>query len=343
MCAMRIDAGKSRRGWSYYNDPIQCLMKHRLERELKGLGVVKPTPSPFLIGSLGHTAQAHHHARQGIRKVGSIIVNGVEYDDPDVFLNPIQAVEDQGNAEPEMLEWVDLVKQAYMNYAINPPTIDTPYMVETELVGVVGMKEGNFGFWLVREDAWDLLDEEVSHVPCDDGKTIKVTKLYVDGHKNCNKPVYLSRRLDLATRNEAGIVTIIDHKHQRNIWSKAAMYDADTGFTAIWALGRQKWPGLLRGVDIHAISVTPKTAGKTLVKGLHYSPLADANLPHMILRSAREVARLDMDEANGYIDISGWPMTGAQQVGGACVSIYKNEDGWTCPHFEHCRRGKPLF
>jgi len=339
MNKIRIDAGKSRRGWSYYSPVLQCAYMARLDMDNKnGVG----TAPPLLTGTLGHDIQAHHHTIEAINAYGSVIVNGQLYDDSSIFMSPEEAVIDHAEKEPDHEPFVDKVVTAYQNYKINPPLIDRQIMVETELVGVLGRKRGKFGYWLVREDCWDQLEEEVDTLPAGNGETIKLALMNVEGSRFHKKPIYLSRRLDLVTADNAGFATVIDHKHQNNIWSDPNKYNVDMGFTAIWMLAMQKWRGAVKSVDIHGISVNPASPGKVKVTALRYSQNRANSLPLLILQAAQTRARLDAAESAGYIGREGWPMTGALEVGGNCISTYKNKEGTSCRYFKHCHHGEEL-
>lgn len=336
---LRIDAGMSRRGWSYYSPVLQCAYMSRLNRDNKdGVG----TAPPLLTGTLGHDIQAHHHTIEAINTYGSVIVNGEVYDDSSLFMKPEDAVIDHCTVEPAYAPYADKVVTAYQNYKISPPIIDRQIMVETELVGVLGKKRGKFGYWLVREDCWDQLEEEVKTLPAENGESIELTLLKHEGAPQHNKPIFLSRRLDLVTADEAGFATVIDHKHQNNIWSDPNKYNVDMGFTAIWMLAMQKWRGAVKSVDIHGISVNPASPGKVRVSSLRYSQNRANSLPFLILQAAKVRASLDAAEAAGYIGREGWPMTGALEVGGNCISTYKNKEGTSCRYFKHCHEGEEL-
>ena len=334
-----IDAGKSRRGFSYYGSYRQCAYKFRLAREY-----ATPNAAPLLIGTLGHLVQAHYHSINGIKARGTCRVNGVDYTDPDIFMNPYDAMDAFCSMNEEYQPYYSLVRDAFTGYVANPPRrLATPLEVETELVGVVGRKNGTFGYWLVREDVWDELDTDCGKtLPAHDGSSIEVTKLGVKGHPKEHHPIYLSRRLDLVTQNRLDDVEVIDHKHKQNIFDKGNGYVADMGFTAIWELSFQKWGDYLTGVSIHAIGVNEKNVGKVRTKSLTYSKVRARGLPHFLLRTAREIGTLERDEAAGFIDKTGWPPLGSLEVGGNCVSIYKDKEGWTCPFAYHCMDGREL-
>ena len=338
MNKMRIDAGKSRRGWSYYSPVLQCAYMARLDRDKKNM----PPIAPLLTGTLGHDIQAHHHTIEAIENYGSVLVNGEMYDNTDLFLSPEDAVKDHCEKEPDHEPFAEKIITAYQNYKLSPPIIDRQIMVECELVGVLGKKRGKFGYWLVREDAWDELDEEVTELPSSNGEKIELTLLDMEGSKLHKKPIYLSRRLDLVSADNAGFVTVIDHKHQNYIYSDPNKYNVDMGFTAIWSLSLQKWRGAVKSVDIHGISVNPSSPGKVKVTPLRYSQNRANALPYLILNAAETIARLDSAEAAGYIGREGWPMTGALEVGGNCITTYKNKEGWSCRYFKHCHHGEDL-
>ncbi len=334
-----IDAGKSRKGFSYYGSYRQCAYKFRLAREF-----TEPSSPPLLIGTLGHLVQAHYHARNGIAALGECLVNGKSYTDENHFMRPLDALDAFCSMNDEYQPHYDLVREAFSEYARNPPrSLATPIEVETELVGAVGRKKGVFGYWLLREDVWDELDADCGKtLPAADGSSIEVTKIGVRGHPKETHPIYLSRRLDLVTQNSMKDVTVIDHKHKQNIFDKGNGYVADMGFTAIWELSFQKWSEYLTGLEIHAIGVNSKNIGKVRTKSLSYSKVRAKGLPHFLLRTAREIATLERDEAAGRIDRTGWPPLGSLEVGGNCVSIYKDKQGWTCPFAYHCLDGREL-
>jgi len=330
MKTLLIDAGMSMRGHSYYAPANQCLFGKRLSKDYEQ----KSSP-PLLIGSLGHVVQAHHHAILGLKRNGEVTVNGKKYTE-DIFLDPLDALDAFCSMFPEHEEHRELVTNAYVNYTMKPPPMDTPYEVETELAGVIGKKNGEFGYWMVRDDVWGELNAEVKKLPAYDGSIIEVTRLGVKGHPDMEKPIYLTRRLDLVTRDTFGRVTVIDHKHKQNIYGKPASYIADMGFVAIWTLALQRWQANLKNVEIHGICVNEKQVGKTRITKLPYPKIRVKGLAHYLYRTARAVATLERDEAKGRIDMFGWPMTGSLEVGGGCTSIYKDKQGWTCPYAYFC-------
>lgn len=330
MKTVLIDAGMSLRGHSHYAPPNQCLFGRRLAQEFEQ----KSSP-PLLIGSLGHVVQAHHHAKIGLKVNGQVTVNGKVHTE-DVFLDPMDALDAFCSIYPEHEPYRNLVTDTYVKYTLKPPRMSTPYEVETELAGVVGKKNGEFGYWMVRDDVWGELTAEVKKLPANDGKIIEVTPLGIKGHPDSNKPVFLTRRLDLVCRDGRGVVDVIDHKHKQNIYGKPASYIADMGFVAIWALSMQRWGAKLGNVEIHGICVNDKQKGKTKITRLPYPKIRLKGLAHYLLRTARNVARLEKDEMNGHIDMFGWPMSGSLEVGGGCTSIYKDKNGWTCPFAYFC-------
>lgn len=336
---IRIDAGKSRKGSSWLNVPMGCLHAYRLSKFTKQ----RNNSRPLLIGSLGHTAQAHYHAINAIHKNGSVVIGNEIYTDASLLMDPIEAIQDQCEAEPFMLPYLDIVKKAFLGYQHAPPDLSgTPITVETEYVGVVGKKRGKLGYWLVRPDAWDMLDEAVTELPAFNGETIDVVPLGIGGHPNAHKPMYMSRRLDLETQ-EGKYVTVIDHKHKGNIYGKANGYNSDTGFTAIWSLAQQRWPGYLKGVEVHKISVQNGKEGKTKVQRLAYPAKALESLPFTIMHVYRTVAQYETWEKQGLLKPTEWPRTGMQQVSGGCVSVFKNpKTGWTCPYAGYCHDGQEL-
>jgi len=256
-----INAGPSRRGWSRISAAFHCYQRYAWEHVL-GFGEHWGAPGPTR-GSLGHVGLAQIHARWMAYQVG---------EDPDRYATWSAAMEAWCRAEPRGWEWIDHMKRVVEQYLDkNPSPIGRRILgVEHQYAAVLGWKDGewhpgtgsgaqNFGLWLLRTDAADMISDIESGggfcredaLPHWNGGTIRAAKLDCPGHRAHGRVLDISRRLDLEFENVDGQVWIADHKC---VPGTATIVDADRGRVTVERLLRElpegaTWRCVARGPD----------------------------------------------------------------------------------------------
>lgn len=221
---MLIDAGRSEFGWSRIGNFFKCPLLYGIG-QVAGIQLI---PGDGLTrGSMGHTAAAHWFARWGCRQ-GGVVVDDTVFgrDDADRFYSPEDAVEVWVERNGRGQEFLGRVIDSFRAYtAKHPEPPGRILAVECPLVGVVGWRDGVWGYWLT--DAPDSL------IP-DGLPEVEPTLLDCEGHKDHNKPIVLTRRIDLIWQSYSGAVYGWDHKFMSSVSPASAQqeYRNDGGFRA---------------------------------------------------------------------------------------------------------------
>lgn len=88
-----IDTGPSPRGIHGVDKFWRCPRLYALARLLKNQGEEEDVTDAMQGGTLLHAACAHHYARMGAATPQGVLVDGVEYTDPDAFYEPHDALD----------------------------------------------------------------------------------------------------------------------------------------------------------------------------------------------------------------------------------------------------------
>jgi len=301
MTKMLIDAGKSSRGWSRIGNFAKCpqlfAYQNRSARMVDELGRspnIAPPIEALAKGSIGHTLQAHLHAIWGAGQPQGVVVDEAHYSDPSVFMEPEDAAQawcdKYGSHEllPHMLK----VFHAYL--AKFPESPGDVIAVEASVTAVLGTLRGEWGLWVGEEvgGAWRSLD----------GADIEVTPLHMPDHREHGRPITLTRRMDLVTRDQSGRYYIWDHKHQASVSaeSSATAYAIDGGFAAFRIMGKQLYGAAFGGLTLNLISSTQ--LGRVARVQVPSTPHRDAGFAKWLWWAEHQIAQLDM--TTDYWD---WP------------------------------------
>ena len=216
------------------------------------------------------------------------------YSDPSVFMEPEDAAQawcdKYGSHEllPHMLK----VFHAYL--AKFPESPGDVIAVEACVTAVLGTLRGEWGLWVSEEvgGAWRSLD----------GADIEVTPLHMPDHREHGRPITLTRRMDLVTRDQSGRYYIWDHKHQASVNGKtsAEAYAIDGGFAAFRIMGKQLYGAAFGGLALNLISTTQ--IGKVVREPVPSTPHRDAGFAKWLWWAEHQIAQLDM--TTDYWD---WP------------------------------------
>jgi hypothetical protein len=298
---MLIDAGKSSRGWSRIGNFAKCpqlfAYQNRSARMVDELGRspnIAPPIEALAKGSIGHTLQAHLHAIWGAGQPQGVVVDEAHFTDPSVFMEPEDAAQawcdKYGSHEllPHMLK----VFHAYL--AKFPESPGDVIAVEASVTAVLGTLRGEWGLWVGEEvgGAWRSLD----------GADIEVTPLHMPDHREHGRPITLTRRMDLVTRDQSGRYYIWDHKHQASVSaeSSATAYAIDGGFAAFRIMGKQLYGAAFGGLTLNLISSTQ--LGRVARVQVPSTPHRDAGFAKWLWWAEHQIAQLDM--TTDYWD---WP------------------------------------
>lgn len=290
---MLIDAGKSGRGWSRIGNFAKCpqlfaylYRSSRMEDAQGRTPDIAPPIEALAKGSIGHTLQAHLHAIWGAGQPQGVVVDEAVHRDPSVFMEPEEAAtawcDKYGSHEllPSMLT----VFHAYLAKFPEPP--GDVIAVEAPVTAVLGTLRGEWGLWVGEErgGAWRSLD----------GADIEVTPLHMPDHREHGRPITLTRRIDLVTRDASGRYYIWDHKHQANVNAKnsAAAYAIDGGFAAFRIMGKQLYGEAFGGLTLNLISSTQP--GRVVREQVPQTPHRDAHFARWLWWAEHQIATLDM-------------------------------------------------
>ena len=290
---MLIDAGRSSRGWGRIGNFAKCPQLFAYLYRSEGLaddnGVapdIAPPAEALAKGSIGHTLQAHLHAIWGAAQPQGVVVDETHYTDPSVFMEPEDAAKawcdkyGSHNLLPQMIK----VFHAYLTRFPEPP--GDVIAVEAAVTAVLGTLRGNWGLWVGEEAGgeWRSLD----------GAVIEVTPLHAPDHKEHGRPITLTRRFDLVTRDKSGRYYIWDHKHQASVNAKnsASAYAIDGGFAAFRIMGRQLYGEAFGGLTLNLISSTQ--IGVVAREQVPTTPHRDAHFAKWLWWAEHQIASLDL-------------------------------------------------
>jgi hypothetical protein len=293
MTMMLIDAGRSSRGWGRIGNFAKCPQLFAYLYRSEGLaddnGVapdIAPPAEALAKGSIGHTLQAHLHAIWGAAQPQGVVVDETHYTDPSVFMEPEDAAKawcdkyGSHNLLPQMIK----VFHAYLTRFPEPP--GDVIAVEAAVTAVLGTLRGNWGLWVGEEAGgeWRSLD----------GAVIEVTPLHAPDHKEHGRPITLTRRFDLVTRDKSGRYYIWDHKHQASVNAKnsASAYAIDGGFAAFRIMGRQLYGEAFGGLTLNLISSTQ--IGVVAREQVPTTPHRDAHFAKWLWWAEHQIASLDL-------------------------------------------------
>lgn len=282
---MLIDAGRSSRGWSRIGNFAKCPQLFAYNERIENANV-GPSIDALAKGSIGHTLQAHLHAIWGAGQPQGVVVDEALYTDPSVFMEPEDAARawcaKYGNHEllPQMLK----VFHAYL--AKFPECPGDVIAVEAQVTAVLGTLRGEWGLWVAEERGgeWRSLD----------GACIEVTPLHMPDHREHGRPITLTRRIDLVTRDKSGRYYIWDHKHQASVNGKssAEAYAIDGGFAAFRIMGKQLYGAAFGGLTLNLISSTQP--GKVVREQVPSTPHRDAGFAKWLWWAEHQIAQLDL-------------------------------------------------
>ena len=280
-----IDAGRSSRGWSRIGDYAKCPQLFAYNNRIADVNLSPPIEA-LAKGSIGHTLQAHLHALWGAAQPQGVMVDETQHHDPSVFLEPEDAAmawcDKYGSHDllPQMLK----VFRAYL--AKFPEVPGDVIAVEAAVTAVLGELRGEWGLWVAEEKGgeWRSLD----------GATIQVTPLNAPDHREHGRPITLTRRFDLVTRDKSGRYYIWDHKHQASVNGKnsAEAYAIDGGFAAFRIMGKQLYGSAFGGLTLNLISST--IPGKVVREQVPSTPHRDAHFAKWLWWAEHQIAQLDL-------------------------------------------------
>lgn len=335
--ARLINTSMSSRGWSFYSDDAYCPALPFA----KGRQAIKPptyrqppqeTSAPLIKGTMGHVLQSHYLARIGATQPGGVVVAGEVSTDPDEWLTPEEALLEWVGQNPEGEPYVDAMLQCFDGYLLrHPDPMGVPVTVESELFGVLGKKDGKWGYWAVSPIMADWLRRPVAEHPsvgllAVDGGAVFASPLRVEGHPENGYPVWMSRRSDADIMLPDGRIAIVDHKHKGKVVKREINpdYALEGGFCAFRHLGSQTYGDRFGGVWIQAIQV-PRPHRVERVR-LHATPERDRTFATRLWLRAHEKARREV------LDPSGESFKGWREHSGACWTRW----GRACEGVEWC-------
>ncbi len=323
-----IDAGPSEIGWSFWSPFFSCLQKgyrtyinkerDRSKKVKKRRGPPRPgpgtaderrdleavgkdkrdmlPPSPALtMGSMGHVALAHKYAQHACEH-GGLVYEGELITDPDVFYNPLDAVETWVMVNERGGKYVEDITKTYMKYrakdaGFSQQVVGVEIAVRLTL-GLNGLRE--WGMWLDRP--WHQEGVTSRHA-----LLTEHTPLIAPGLERGRKgahglyhggPISITKRFDMVVRDQSGRYYIWDHKFTggRITNEKTRQYCMDGQFAVNHIagdllFGRQFGGVLLNFVQrrppyINARQMVPRTAPR------------DRAFPSMLKAKAQEVGLL---------------------------------------------------
>lgn len=316
-----IDAGPSRRGWSYWGPFFQCPRLFAYQRKL-GIQLIGTRPTTR--GTMGHLLQAHQHAAWGARQPGGCWVGTAEgtvhLDDPVAILPPEAALDRWLDLQADA--GVDIVEEdvsrmlacfrAWLERHPEPP--GEVAWVEVEVIAMVGYRgtTREFGLWVVD----DALPEGGTSPSGD----------RVEPHLVNGLPVEITRRIDLVYRRGAAWVAC-DHKHT-SVFEPGRARDAyamDGGMASQRILCAQVFEPF-RGLDLQVIHTQPPYKSAMVTPAP--TPHRDAQFAWQLLRAAEAIRRLEEEGLDPWY----WPVT--QSEVSACYGRYG-----ACKAMELCSFG----
>ncbi len=309
-----LDCGPSRRGWSYWGAYARCLKFGRLT----SLGMDDET-EPRTRGILGHIGTGHLHIRQMLMQQGR---------NPDEYLEPEAAMQRWSELHPQGVAHLDRMIETYRRYVTRfpDPSGRRIVAVEQELVGVLGLLDGQFGLWALRdgEDVRNLTPVHVS------GRYIRAATLNCPGHPEHGLPISGTRKIDLAFEDNEGRLYVSDTKFKgSDVTDSYGYFHASSGENALARiLAKQIWPHL---TGLVLLLIQTKEPWKIARPVVPESAWRDRLFPKDLFRLAHVVAQLERDEP----DADSWPMASHMTV---CVGRHEKTG---CPALWRCMSGPP--
>ena len=318
-----IDAGRSSRGWSRIGTFSRCPQLFAYGQRLN----LTMIPADALTrGSMGHILQAHQHAIWGAPSAEGVWVDETWHDDPDVFLDPEEAVQvwcDTNGGH----EHLDRMLETFRRYmAKHPEPPGNVIKVEYPVTAVLGTKDNEWGLWVVHaEDA--NFNRRAAKVKAWDGGVIVPTPLNSPGHPDTGAALVLTRRLDMVTKERGGRTFIWDHKHQARVQANKSVdgYAIDGGFAAFRIMGKQMYGKDFGGLGLNLIQTQePWRVARPMVPA---TPHRDAHYADMLWREEHRLAGLEVDSPTFW----DWPKV---QHETSCIGRYG-----PCPGIKFCFYG----
>lgn len=313
-----IDSGRSEIGWSHYSAFAKCLHYGALLNAGH-----RDTSDPLVKGTLLHVGLAHLHARWQAQQ---------EKRDPEEFYFPEAAMAEWCRIHPEGQPFLGLITEVFRRYVARYPEPPGRILgVEMLIRAVLGTVNGKWGLWTLAQgtEGFNRSWRAGQYIPKSHlGGYIEPTTLDMPGHRNHGEPIMLTRRIDLAIQDRAGIVHVIDHKGTSGDTSRARArsYAMSGEFPATRTLCSQLWDGRFGQASLNLVqNVPPWSVGRHAVP---FTPWRDARFAGMIHRLAHVIAQLQRDVPDPH----DWPMA---QVETVCVSRYGGE----CHFYEACMLG----
>ena len=308
-----IDAGRSARGWSRIGNFFKCPQLFAYQERLQ-LQLI-PT-SALTRGSMGHVTQAHQHAIWGAQQ-GGVWVDNVYHTDPSVFMSPEDAVVAwcELHGGHEHLDRMIETFRRYMSQYPEPPgrVVAVEYPV-TATLGTV-------------RDEWGLWTHDEAYVAHKTQTPITVTPLNMPGHPDHDKPVSMTRRLDLVVEDRQRKTWIWDHKNQARVQPNRSVdaYAIDGGFAAFRIMGKQMWSNF-GGLRLNLIQTqSPWRVARPTVPP---TPSRDRHFAQMLWRAEHQLAAYDLEKLNHWE----WPKAMHETT---CYGRYGN-----CAATRFCFYGK---
>lgn len=308
MTGKLIEAGRSSRGWSRIGNFFKCPQLFAYDQRLN-LDLIPA--SALTRGSMGHVIQAHQHAIWGAEQ-GGVLVDEEYHTDPSVFLPPEEALAawcDTNGGHEHFDRMLETFRRYMSNYPEPPGRV---VAVEAPIVATLGHCDGRWGLWVEGE------------------RTIEPTPLNCPGHPDHDKPIQLTRRIDMSVQDRSGRVAIWDHKHQANVQPNRSVdaYAIDGGFGAFRIMGRQLYQNF-GGIILNLIQT--QAPWKVARPAVPPTPHRDSHFADMLWRAEHQLARLDMEEK----DLWRWPKAMSET---ACYGRYG-----ACSGLKMCFFGKSML
>lgn len=341
MAGRLINTSMSSRGWSYYQADAYCpALPFALGKQAiyppgqPRQKVVEEEAPPLTMGTMGHVLQAHHLVKQGCR-TGGCLVAGEWSEDPDEWLSPVDALDEWLSTNTYGQPYRQTLLKAFdsylASYAVEAGRV---LAIETEHFGVVGKKDGQWGYWTIDPLHSCFLRMPVSQHPDDglltvDGSTVVCSPLNVEGHPEHGYPVWMSRRSDADIERPDGSVVIRDHKHKGKVIRSELddEYRWEEGFCAFRHLGSQVYGDRFAGLEIQAVQTRPPWSVVRVM--LTPTPVRDGNFATLLWLRAHDKAAREVADPTGRM-YRGWRGSSA-----ACVDHW----GKPCKGVSFCYGG----
>jgi len=331
-----VNASMSMRGWSRLSRFVTC--PYRFARN----GSVQEESEALSRGSLGHVVLAHLAIHEAAEMGFDLIVNNevVTPEQAGEWMSPLDALRASAKGQFRGYELVASMQDIFAGHLVSrtsPMSGAFRYVeVESELAGVVGMRNKERGLWLVHPSEWPKLRDKAqhwqdadgeTHFRAFDGGTIQVPKRAAAG----GDVVWMSRRLDAVWDTPSGVV-VVDHKHKAKIDGKVAerSYHHDLGFTVISVLAAQRWPASYSHTALQLVSTSSECFGRTKLVNLPRDASNERRAWRDVFDHEVDMARYRTEQEAGHRTQYDWPRRRLEN-GGPCQTSYGR-----CPLFDEC-------